>query len=169
MQQDEQKLLLNQVRHRILQCVLHRGSVTAREIQAELKDIPQASLYRQIKTLSDSGMIKVCEERQVRGTLEHRYELAPELIISGESEQTKLNIQFALLSIAQEFCDYYSRPKADPCGDMVNFLTTPLVASDEEFEQYIRGINELTRKYMNNEPGDDRRVRKITFVSSPAY
>lgn len=168
MKQDEQKLLLNQVRHRILQCVLHHGRITAREIGAELKDIPQASLYRQIKTLFDSGLLKVCEERQVRGTLEHRYELAPELMITDDAEQTELNIQFTLLSLAQDFSDYYSKPKRDPSKDMVSLITTPLMVSDEEFEQYIRGINELTRKYMNNSPSGDRRPRKVTFVASPA-
>lgn len=167
MRQDEQKLLLNQVRHRILQCVLRHGRITAREIQAELKDIPQASLYRQIKTLFDSGLLKVCEERQVRGTLEHRYELAPELIITDDTEQTELNIQFTLLSLAQDFSDYYADPANNPVKDMVSLITTPLMVSDEEFEQLIRGINELTRQYMNKSPSGERRTRKLTFVASP--
>ena len=83
MKQEEQKLLLNQVRHRILQCVLRHGRITAKEIGAELTDIPRASLYRQISMLTESGLLHKCEERQVRGTLEHKYELAKELFISG--------------------------------------------------------------------------------------
>ena len=168
MKQEEQKLLLNQVRHRILQCVLRHGRITAKEIGAELTDIPRASLYRQISMLTESGLLHKCEERQVRGTLEHKYELAKELFISEDSKQTELNIQFTLLSLAQDFSDYYAEPAKDPEKDMVRLISTPLLVNDEEFRQYISGINELTQRYMNKSPGENRKSRKITFVVSPA-
>lgn len=168
MNQEEQKLLLNQVRHRILQYVLHKGNATAREIGANLSDIPQASLYRQIKLLCDNDFIKVCGERQVRGTLEHTYELAPRLICSEGEEQTDLNIQFTLLSLAQDFNDYYSLNECNPRRDMISLFSSPLLMSDDEFEVFLGKINELTSQYGHNEPSENRRCRRVTFVSSPA-
>ena len=79
-----------------------------------------------------------------------------------------MNIQFTLLSLAQDFSDYYAEEMKDPEKDMVRFFSTPLLVSDEEFRQYISGINELTKKYMNRSPGENRKSRKITFVASPA-
>lgn len=165
--QQEQKLLLNQVRHRILQYVFHSESATAKEIGEKLQDIPQASLYRQIKLLSDSGMLKVCGERQVRGTLEHTYALSDELI-AGAQGKSDLGIQFMLLSIAQDFQDYYADPGKNPDKDMISLFSSPMLMSDDEFEAYITKINELTRQYMNNTPGEGRRYRRVTFVSSPS-
>lgn len=168
MNQEEQKLLLNQVRHRILQFVLHKGNATAREIGAGLSDIPQASLYRQIKLLSDNDFIRECGQRQVRGTLEHTYEISERLMVSEGKEQTDLNIQFALLSLAQDLNDYYASDEDASKGKMVNYFSSPLMLSDEEYEVYISKINELTCQYMNKKPSDKRRLRRMTFVSSPA-
>lgn len=169
MNREEQKLLLNQVRHRILQYVLRKGSVTVKEIGDSLKDIPQASLYRQIKLLSDNGFLVVCGQKQVRGTLEHTYSLAPKLLEADGGKRTDLNIQFILLSIAQDFADYYSAPSENSVKDVLNLISSPILMSDDEFEAYMEKISELTKQYINNEPCDGRKARRVTLVSSPAY
>lgn len=167
MNKEEQKLLLNQVRHRILQYVLHHGEVTVKEIREELSDIPQASLYRQIKILAESGMIRVSEEKQIRGTLEHTYVLSPELVDSDDKSRTALNIQFTLLSLAQDINDYHQQNEKEK--DMVGLISSPLLMNDDEYRNYMDKINELTRQYINNKPGEGRKSRRMTFIASPAY
>lgn len=168
---DAQKLMLNQVRHRILQYIHHHGNVTVREIGSALSDIPQATLYRQIKLLLDGGLIRVCGQRQVRGTLEHTYGLASELeevVGSDESKLSDVGAQFALLGIAQDFADYYADEDADAVRDLYSIQSVPMMMSDEEFAGYIRQIEKLTRSYIHNEPTSERRIRRVTLISSPA-
>lgn len=165
MNSQEQKILLNQVRHRILQSILRRGDATARDIATELPDIPQASLYRQIKTLNDSGFIEVSEQKRIRGTLECTYRLSDELITTDSSGKSELKIQFMLMSIVQEFDDYSEKRKEN---DILDFMSSPVYMSDEEYEQYISEINKITRKYADKGNGTDKRSRRVTFVSSPA-
>lgn len=159
----EQKILLNQVRHRILQFVLREGNATPREIGAKLSDVPQASLYRQVKTLSDSGFLVVTGQKRIRGTLENTYSLAPELV--SENGRNELGIQFMLLSLAQEFDDYSEDKNGE---DMLAFLSSPVYMSDEDYKLYIKEINELTMKYSMNDMGNNRKNRRVTFVSTPA-
>lgn len=125
---DAQKLLLNQVRHRILQYIDHHGNATVREMSEALKDIPQATLYRQVKLLNESGLINVCGQRQVRGTLEHTYSLSDRLLLSDAS----------------------------------------MMMSDEEFAEYMADIKSLTSRYAGNGPNAERRIRRVTLISSPA-
>ena len=163
MNSQEQKILLNQVRHRILQYVLHEGNATPREIGASLSDIPQASLYRQVKTLCDTGFLVVAGQKRIRGTLENTYTVAPKLLT--ENGRSELAIQFMLLSLAQEF-DEYSEDENNK--NLFGFLTSPVYMSDEDYKSYIKEINELTTKYSMNDAGNDRKNRRVTFVSTPA-
>ncbi len=165
---ESQKLLLNQVRHRILQYMGHHGSVTVREIGAALPDIPQATMYRQVKLLNESGLIRVCGERQIRGTLEHTYRLADELTGTDAGRITDTEVQFKLLGLAQDFADYYTDEGADPARDMLSITSVPLMMSDEEFSRYMQDVEKLTRKYEHNIPSGERRIRRVTLISSPA-
>jgi len=165
---ESQRLLLNQVRHRILQYIHHHGNATVREIGAALSDIPQATMYRQVRLLNESGLIKVSGERQIRGTLEHTYVLADELTGAGTDGMGDTEAQFKLLGLAQDFADYYTDEKADPDRDMLSIRSVPMMMSDEEFIRYMQDIEKLTKKYEHNEPADDRKVRRVTLISSPA-
>ncbi len=165
---ESQKLLLNQVRHRILQYINHHGSVTVREIGMALPDIPQATMYRQVKLLSESGLIRVCGERQVRGTLEHTYALADELAGTENGKITDTEAQFKLLGLAQDFADYYTGDKADPTRDMLSITSVPLMMTDDEFVRYMKDVEKLTKKYEHNTPSEERRIRRVTLISSPA-
>lgn len=163
-----QDLMLNQVRHRILQYIHHRGSVTVKEIAEALSDIPQATMYRQIKALSEGGLISVCGRKRIRGTLEHTYRLSDELKPDGDHATGDMSTRFALLSLVQDFSDYYLKQDADPGRDMLDVVSRPLLMTDEEFEEYLSSISELTERYVHNEPESDRRIRRVTFISSPA-
>ena len=165
---ESQRLLLNQVRHRILQYIHHHGNATVREIGEALSDIPQATMYRQVKLLCESGLIKVCGERQIRGTLEHTYVLAEELTGREAGSIGDTEAQFKLLGLAQDFADYYTDEKADPGRDMLGIRSVPMMMSDEEFIRYMQDVERLTKSYEHNEPSADRKVRRVTLISSPA-
>lgn len=66
------ELLLHPVRLRIV-TELAGKSLTSRQLAAALPDIPQATLYRQIKTLYEGGVLEVLEEALINGAKERTY------------------------------------------------------------------------------------------------
>ena len=74
MNEPKEDLLLHPTRLRLILSVAGRR-VTAQELARELPDVPQASLYRNIRTLVAAGILEVVEERKVRNTIERTYAL----------------------------------------------------------------------------------------------
>src|ERR1700761_5513803 len=68
-------LLLHPVRLRIVKAFLGNRTLTARQLAAELPDVPPATLYRHVDRLADAGVLRVVSERRVRGTVERTYGL----------------------------------------------------------------------------------------------
>lgn len=165
MDYEYQKLLLNQVRQRILQYVLKNGAVTVKEIIEAMPDIPQATMYRQVKALLSKDLLLVSAQKLVRGTLEHTYILNPDLVNSSDESRTALNIQFTLLSIAQDFADNYEQKRQDE--DTYRLISEPLFMSDDEYETYMSKVENLTRQYLGRKPGDGLKSRRLTLISTP--
>src|SRR5215472_6962500 len=68
-------LILHPVRMRLI-ITLARRQLTARQLSELLPDIPQATLYHHLGTLTRAGLLRVVSERRVRGTVEKRYAIA---------------------------------------------------------------------------------------------
>jgi DNA-binding transcriptional ArsR family regulator len=68
-------LILHPVRLRILVALAGGKGMTPLQIADQLRDIPQASLYRHISRMLKLKVLKVVEERPVRGTMEKVYAL----------------------------------------------------------------------------------------------
>ena len=67
-----------------------RPPLTTQQLRAELSDVAQASLYRHVARLVDAGLLRVTDERSVRGGIERTYavvdsavELGPEAFASA--------------------------------------------------------------------------------------
>lgn len=66
-------VVLNPVRMKVICSIARRGAASALQLAKELPEVPQASLYRHIRKLADSGVIQVVEETRIRGTIERTY------------------------------------------------------------------------------------------------
>src|SRR5690242_3267934 len=79
MEKDETKtlldLILHPVRMRILILLSGSAGLTPQQMAEQMSDIPQATLYRHIKSLAQAEVLTVTAERPVRGTLEKVYAL----------------------------------------------------------------------------------------------
>src|SRR5690242_9824963 len=71
------ELIVHPVRLRIVEAVAGH-SMTSQQIAERLPDVPQATLYRQIKILLEGGILQVAEERQVHGIVEKTYTMPEE-------------------------------------------------------------------------------------------
>lgn len=161
-------LVMNPVRQRIIQYLILHGEGTAKEMQAELSDIPVASLYRHIKKLYTAGCIRVTEERSVRGAVEKTYALV-EHPFSGEPQGKELGtiLYSLLLSLQTTFLQYFEREDADAKRDMLLMQSTTLLLTDEEFAEFLQKLGECFAQVAQNKPKEGRRQRRITFISSP--
>ncbi len=76
-------LILHPIRLRILTAI-SSYRMTAREIGEALPDIPQTTLYRHINTLMEGGLLKIVEEKPIRGTIERTYALTAPPSLTSE-------------------------------------------------------------------------------------
>ena len=69
-------LLLHPIRLRIIQTFLGDRRLTTGQLRLEIADVAPATLYRQVATLAQAGVLTVVDERRVRGTVERTYALS---------------------------------------------------------------------------------------------
>src|SRR4051794_25170391 len=84
------ELLLHPVRLRIVQAFLGDRELTTGRLHELLPDVSTATLYRQVTTLSDAGVLEVTEERRVRGAAERTYRLRVQDASVGPEQAAEL-------------------------------------------------------------------------------
>ena len=65
----------NPAKSRLLIEIMRRGEVTAKYLAEKCSDIPQTTLYRNLKRMTDDGLLKIVNETPIRGTVEKTYAL----------------------------------------------------------------------------------------------
>jgi hypothetical protein len=149
-----------------------------------MKDIPQATLYRQISRLVRGGLLVVVEERPVRGTLEKvyalntaaspqfaSYEEAVEAINRLSKEDHQRYFTTFLLTILDDFARYLSQRHSgqlDLAGDGVGYHKLPLFLSDEEFAAFSTALNQALAPFLRLENTPERRKRLFSTIMMPA-
>lgn len=161
-------VMMNPVRQRIIQYLILHEKGTVGEIQKELSDIPVASLYRHMKKLHDAGCIQVVEEKSVRGATEKTYSLVQNpLQKEPDSQDISALFYTLLLSLQASFLRYFANEDADPQRDMMALQTSTLLLTDEEYMELLQQIGAVIAKNIDNKPTEGRKMRRLTFVSSP--
>lgn len=158
---------MNPIRQRILQVILEKQEASSSLILDEMPDVPRASMYRHIKHLLDAGVIKVVREIPKRGSLEKVYTFSTPSERDTSNAATNQMIQTALLSLSSDFSRYLSDEKNDPVKDLLTVGSAVVLASDEELTEFISEYGKLLQKFLQNKPENNRKARKITFISSP--
>jgi hypothetical protein len=119
-------LILHPIRARILYAVEGRA-MTSAQISREVPDVPQASLYRQIKKLQQGGVLMVASEKRVHGTVERTYRVDPATVMVDpkklEARRGKSAHYFEvfLSCLRQAFVRYTSQPRFDLKADGAQF------------------------------------------------
>ncbi|GBF72571.1 hypothetical protein PA598K_00828 [Paenibacillus sp. 598K] len=150
------------------------GTATAKQLAEVYSDIPQATLYRYLKRMTNDGILKIVEQTQIRGTIEKTYAVAIDLSTMGqglEGEQAgdvymQMFIQY-VAGFIKQFQTYCKQPDIDIPKDMSGFSLAPIYATDEELtaamEQYVNFIQPLYQ----NRPAPGRKSRTIGLIISP--
>jgi DNA-binding transcriptional ArsR family regulator len=167
-------LMLHPVRLRIA-VELANHPMTPRQIAAALPDVPQASLYRQINTLLEGGLLEVTDETPVNGAVERTYALArggrglsPEEMrgISADEHVTYFSTFAAsLIDSFQQFISGTDLDTLEKQGMSYNRAVIYLTTQERvEFQQEVVG---LLSRYMSQLPAPDRQRFTLASIVIP--
>jgi len=165
--------LIHPIRLRILLAIASRPA-TSQQIAVYLPDVPQATLYRHIRALSEAGVLQVVEERPMRGATERVYAISPEksqlsreeLAALTPADNERMFSTFTAMLLSQ-FHNYVHQPEMDLLKDGVGYRTMPLYLSDSEFREMSQEINAILQKRIGNAASSGRRRRLLSVVIMP--
>ena len=167
-------LLLHPVRLRVVQRLAGGRHRSAGELADELPDVPQATLYRHIRTLADAGVLAVVEERPARGTPQRVYALvdgAGDVSVEDLARATREDhlryFTVFLSGLLDDFGRYLAAEEVDLVGDGVGYRQVPLELSDQELAELAGRLNAAIAPVIGNRPGGDRRRRMFTTIVMP--
>ena len=161
-------IILNPVRMRIIQCMASQSTSTAKQLGEKLSDVPKASLYRHLKKLVDAQLLVVVQENKVRGTMEKVYALNPNPpSFSKTNAAIQKEASYFLMHLLHDFRQYLLDENNNAERDMLFLKSATLLLSDQEFADFLEEVGRAYAKVMQNAPSPERKVRQISFISSP--
>lgn len=160
---DLTKILLNPIRHRIIQFYSMNNWATVSEVHNALFDIPIASLYRHMKILYENNILQKKSEQKIRGTMEITYELNPNWNKTDNNEIRNTEVQTILFDLAKQYNEYYSKKDVNPKEDMIFCSSVVLKLSDDTFMEYITRLNDITKEYLSKEDPTGKERHLIQF------
>jgi DNA-binding transcriptional ArsR family regulator len=162
-------LLLHPVRLRIVKAFLGDRELTAKQLAAELPDVPAASIYRHVGRLAEAGVLHVVAERRVRAAIERTYGMR---LADAEARPAGDDIGAALLAYAAGLLGdvdrYAASAAAEPAEDGVSARVAALWLTDDELADYLRELAAISGPRLANAPGPGRRRRMLYTVLLPA-
>lgn len=166
--------ILHPVRFRIIQRFLDGQEKTAKQLATELKDIPQATLYRQLDALVKAEILMITGENPIRGTVEKVYTLNLSAVsmtnedIKGLSKEEHLQyFLFFTAQLTKNFEAYLEKDNIDYEKDGVGYRQVALHLTDEEFLAYVKDMREVLGKYVDLKPTPNRTKRVISTITIP--
>lgn len=167
-------LILHPVRMRIISTLAGGRELTVQEMLELLTDIPQATLYRHLKKLTEAQIVAVVDEQQVRGAVQRTYtlqemksSLGEEDFVSATREDHMRYFTTFVATLLDDFGRYLQQDKFDILADGVGYRQVPLNLTDDELRELSFGMNEILMKYIRNTPGQGRKRRMLSSVIMP--
>lgn len=166
--------ITNPVKCKLLMEIYSRERATAKHLSDTLGDIPQATLYRNLKKMLNDGILQVVEETQVRGTVERTYALAFDFnsdfegILAENSGILYMQVFMKyILGFAKTFREYCKSPNIDIKKDMSGFSLSHLYLTDEELTELMKKISSAIHAVEKNEPKEGRKLRTLGVIVTP--
>lgn len=167
-------LILHPVRMRLL-ATLARRQLTARQLSELLPDVPQATLYHHLGTLTHAGLLRIVSQRQVRGAVEKLYAfaddntfLSPTDLANASPEDHLRYFTIFVSALIGDFARYVQQnTPIDFATEGVGYREVPFYLSDEEFAQATAALSQALLPFLSNEPAQNRRRRLFAIITFP--
>jgi hypothetical protein len=167
------ELIVHPVRLRIIEAFQGRD-LTTRQIAALLPDVPQASLYRQIKRLHDAKILVVAEEKAVNGIIERTYALREGATHLSREEFAAISAEdharyFAIFLgvMAAQMNRYLGQESYDTTAEGMTYFQAVLHLTDEEARQVRVDLLEMVERIGKLGRKAGSRPRALTVVFLP--
>ncbi|HKV87570.1 MAG TPA: helix-turn-helix domain-containing protein [Candidatus Dormibacteraeota bacterium] len=167
-------LLLHPVRLRLLLAFANDRRLTPKQASAALRDVPQATVYRQIERLHRGGALEVVAERRIRGAVERTFAIAagggllsPDDLARMSRDEQLGYFQAFLAGLIDQFDKYLERPDIDLVRDGAGYSAVVLNLTDDEFIEMAKAMNLALRPYLTREARPDRKRRVLATVLVP--
>jgi DNA-binding transcriptional ArsR family regulator len=168
-------LLLHPVRLRILQTLLGGRQLTTAQLQQQLPDVSAATVYRQVATLVEAGVLEVAGERRVRGAVERSYALlparasvAPQDVRAMSPAQHRSAFLAFVAGVLADFDRYVEPGDVDFERDLAGYRQAAFYATDEEAQRVVDDVRTALAPWLDRQPAPGRRRRVLTTVLLPA-
>lgn len=165
----------NPTKCRLLIEIMKQGNVTAKHLAEKCSDIPQTTLYRNLKRMTEDGLLKVVGETPVRGTVEKTYALsfdlsAPSTVLGEHSGAMYMQIFFQyFFTFAKIFQAYCDTPRIDIEKDKSGLSLSHVYLTDEELEKVVADISKILYPLQDNKPNEKRKLRTLGLIISPEH
>ena len=163
----------NPLKARVMIMIKEHGPLTPKQILSYDSKIPQASLYRALKSMEEHDIIITVSETKVRAMVEKCYSLNDEL--RGRIDEMmkcndgdvyfKLFMGFAF-NLLRTFEEYTRHEDIDLKNDGSGFFTVPVYATTEELEEMYRKILDVIRPAQVRR-NTDQELHTLAFIATP--
>lgn len=166
--------LTNPIKCKLLLEIYTSGRATAKGLSEKYSDIPQATLYRYLKRMTDDGILKIAEENKIRGTIEKTYAMAIKLndemqnsMESNPGDSLMLLFMNYMMGFMRQFQEYCKRPDIDMKRDMPGFTLAPVYVTNEELEAAMMEFAKTMQALVGNQAAPGRKLRTIGLIVTP--
>jgi len=171
---DSAGLILHPVRMRIILALGRGFPLTAQAVADLVPDVARATLYRQLATLVDGGIIEVVAEHRVRGAVERTYALRrgsaspskEEIEAASREDHLRYFASFVAL-LLDEYARYLRRDRIDLEADGVAYREASVYLTDEEAADAVREMWSVVASRVGTQPSPGRRPRTLSVISIP--
>lgn len=168
-------ILLHPVRMRIVKALLEE-KMTVYQLINKLGDVPQATMYRQLNTLADADLVKVIEERLVKGKTEKVYSVVKVDLQTSKEVFTHYSqdehLRFFMTyhaHLLREMQQYLLNRDVETYNDDgLNYEITPLHLSDEEKNDFFRRYHDLMKEFASKKPSTNRQSITLATMFIPS-
>lgn len=168
-------VVLHPVRLRIAQAFLGGRSLTTSQLRDALADVPTATLYRQVSTLVEGGVLEIAAEQRVRGAVERSYRLREgaayvdaEAAAGMSVDEDRQGFLVFVLGLLGEFDSYLAAGDVDLARDGVGYRAHAMHLSDDELAELVADLRAVLLPRLAQEPAPGRRRRLFSTVLLPA-
>ena len=167
-------IMLHPARMRILHEITG-GKTTAKSLAEALPDIPQATLYRHLRLMTEAKVLKVVEEIPIRGTIERVYavgaaSLSPDDLRGMGKEQLHQAFTTILSGLLGDFERYLQRKPDDDIdviADGFEYSKGQMHLTDAEFTELNKALWGVIEPAIKLPPSPDRKRRTFSYLFIP--
>ena len=163
----------NPLKARIVIMMKECGPLTPKQIMERDPGMPQASVYRALKSMEDCHVIRVVAETKIKAMVEKTYSVSDELqgklrdVISTNDGDAYFRLFAAFaFDLMRSFENYTKGDGIDIKRDGSGFFGMSIFATTDELDDLYSKIYEVVRPYMDRR-SDDQHPHTLGFVATP--